>query len=143
MGHFVGDNRNGVILHIVAGKDYVLHPAEWIDVPVRYNYFAAGSNTLNGINFSASDTDEANAESLKKAVADARAKAEVLAEAAGMKITGIESISEGGVYSYTNTVGNFSAKGAFDDVEEAEAGTVVQAAKLLVNATVTITFTVE
>ena len=105
--------------------------------------FAAGSNTLNGINFSASDTDEANAESLKKAVADARAKAEVLAEAAGMKITGIESISEGGVYSYTNTVGNFSAKGAFDDVEEAEAGTVVQAAKLLVNATVTITFTVE
>lgn len=105
--------------------------------------FAAGANTLNGINFSASDTEDAKAESLKKAVADARAKAEILAEATGMKITGIELISEGGVYSYSNTVGNFYAKGEFDMVEEAEAGTVVQAAKLLVNATVTITFTVE
>ena len=61
--------------------------------------FAAGANTLNGISFSASDTEEANAESMKKAVADAKAKAEILAEASGLKITGIETIAEGGVYS--------------------------------------------
>ena len=61
--------------------------------------FAAGANTLNGITFSASDTEEANAESMKKAVAAAKAKAEVLAEASGLKITGIETIAEGGVYS--------------------------------------------
>ena len=53
--------------------------------------FAAGANTLNGIAFSASDTESAQAESLRIAVADAKAKAEVLAEAAGLKITGIQA----------------------------------------------------
>lgn len=107
--------------------------------------FSAGANTLNGITFSASDTREARAESMKDAVADARAKAEVLAEAAGMKITGIDTISEAGVYSYDNTVGNFSAKRFSADAEEAAGfgGTVVQAAKLIVSANVTITFTAE
>ncbi len=105
--------------------------------------FAAGANTLNGITFSASNTDDAEAESLKKAVSDAKAKAEILAEAAGLKITGIEVMSEGGAYSYSNTVSNFSAK-RMDTVNGfEEAGTVVQAAKLIVSANVTITFIAE
>ena len=86
--------------------------------------FAAGANTLNGISFSASDTAAAEKESLQAAVADARAKAEILAEAAGLKITGIELVSDGNVYSYDNSVGNFSAK-TMDRGEEAAAGTVV------------------
>ena len=45
--------------------------------------FAAGANTLNGISFSASDTEEAETEAMKKAVADAKNKAEILAEASG------------------------------------------------------------
>lgn len=104
--------------------------------------FAAGANTLNGISFSAKNTEEAEAESLKKAVKDAMAKAEVLAEAAGLKITGIKDIQEGGVFSYGNTVGNFTA---MDMAEEAEmdAGTVVQAAKMVITANVTITFRAE
>ena len=103
--------------------------------------FSAGANTLNGITFSASNTDEAKTESLQKAVADAKAKAETLAAASGLRITGMDIISEGGVYSYDNTVGNFSAR----DTAEAEesAGTVVQAAKLIVSASVTITFEAE
>lgn len=107
--------------------------------------FAAGANTLNGISFSASDTEEAKTEAMKKAVADAKKKAEILAEASGLKITGIEIISEGGVYSYQNNVGNVYAKGMEDVVEEAEAdaGTVVQSAKLIVNASVSITFEAE
>ena len=106
--------------------------------------FAAGANTLNGISFSADDTEAAKAESLKKAVAEAKAKAQILAEAAGMKITGMESMSEIGVYSYDNSVSNFAARGL--DVEEAQdmgAETVVQAAKLIVNASVSITFIAE
>ena len=104
--------------------------------------FAAGANTLNGISFSASDTEEAKTEAMKKAVADAKKKAEILAEASGVKITGIEIISEGGVYSYQNNVGNVYARGMDDVVEEAEAdaGTVVQSAKLIVSASVSITF---
>ncbi len=106
--------------------------------------FAAGANTLNGISFSASDTDAARDESLKAAVAEARAKAEVLAEASGMKITGIELISEGNVFSYDNTVSNFSAKRAgAEEAMDTGAGTTVQAAKLIVSATVTITFIAE
>lgn len=105
--------------------------------------FAAGANTLNGISFSASDTEAAGNESLKAAVANAKAKAEVLAEAAGLKITGIEVISEGGVYSYDNTVSNFSAKRMESATADGGYGTVVQAAKLIVSASVSITFTAE
>lgn len=105
--------------------------------------FRAGANTLNGISFSASDTDAAKAESLKAAVADARAKAEIIAEAAGLKITGMEIISEGGVYSFDNNVSNFSAKSLGRAETEEAGGTVVQAAKLVVSATVNITFTAE
>ena len=104
--------------------------------------FAAGANTLNGISFSASDTDEARDESLKAAVGEARAKAEVLAEASGLKITGIETISEGNVYSYDNSVSNFSAK-RMDGTADTGYGTMVQAAKLIVSVTVSITFTAE
>ena len=105
--------------------------------------FAAGANTLNGISFSASDTAAAESESLKAAVADARAKAEILAEAAGLKITGIEIISDGNVYSYDNSVGNFSAKRMEEAVTGTGYGTMVQAAKLIVSASVSITFTAE
>ena len=105
--------------------------------------FAAGANTLNGISFSASDTDAAESESLKAAVADARAKAEILAEAAGLKITGIEIISDGNVYSYDNGVGNFSAKRMEEAVAGTGYGTMVQAAKLIISASVSITFIAE
>ena len=86
--------------------------------------FAAGANTLNGISFSASGTEEAEAASLRAAVANARAKADVLAEASGLKITGIDQISDSGVYSYGNTAGNLYAKSM---AAEADGGTVVQA----------------
>ncbi len=105
--------------------------------------FAAGANTLNGITFSASDTEEAKTEAMKKAVDDAKKKAGILVEAAGLKITGIETISEGGVQSYENNIGNVYAKRAdiFDAKEES--GTFVQAAKLVVSATVNVTFSAE
>lgn len=106
--------------------------------------FAAGANTLNGISFSASDTQEAKTEAMKKAVADAERKAEVLAEASGLKITEIVAISEGGAISYENTVGNAMARG-MDMAAAAEeaAETVVSAAKLIVSVSVNITFEAE
>lgn len=103
--------------------------------------FSAGANTLNGISFSASDTSEAKAEALREAVADAKNKADILAEASGLKITGIESLSEDGVFSFENNIGNVYAKMAV--AETADAGTVVQAAKLIVSASVSITYSAE
>ncbi len=107
--------------------------------------FAAGANTLDGISFSASDTEEAQTEAMKKAVEDAQRKAAIYAETAGLKITGVEVISEGGVYSYQNMVGNvYSKAGGMEEPEmEEDAGTVVQSAKLIVSANVTITFIAE
>ena len=106
--------------------------------------FAAGANTLDGISFSASDTKEAQNEAMKKAVEDAKEKASIYAEAAGLRITGIEMISEGGVYSYQNNVGNvYSKAGGLGEETEEDAGTVVQSAKLIVNANVSITFIAE
>lgn len=107
--------------------------------------FAAGANTLNGISFSASDTSEAQNEALRQAVADARARAGVLAEAAGLKITGIDTISESGTYSYSNAVGNMYDRGSFigESAAEAKGETVIQSAKLIVSANVSITFDAE
>ena len=103
--------------------------------------FEAGANTLNGIEFSASDSTEAREEAMRKAVADAKRKAEVLAQAAGLTLKEIVTIQETGVYSYDSGANNFSMKAAgMETVEEADRETVVQAAKLNVTANVTVTF---
>ena len=99
--------------------------------------FGAGANRLDGISFSVSDDSAARAEALKAAVADAKAKAAVLAEAAGLSETEIVSIQEGSVSSYDSGVNNFSRKAAGMEMDSA---TVVQAAKICVSATVTVTF---
>ena len=108
--------------------------------PVIDAAFAAGANTLSVITYSATDTEEAKAEALKKAVTDAKTKADILAEASGLKITGIETVTEGGTYSYENSAGNFRTLGK---EEASDTGTVVEAARLLVSANVTVTFTAE
>ena len=103
--------------------------------------FGAGANTLNGVTFSVSDESEARAQALKAAVADAKAKAAVLAEAAGFGEMEIKSITEAGVSSYDSGMNNFSRKAAgMDAMEES---TVVQAAKICVSAGVTMEFTVK
>ena len=102
--------------------------------------FGAGANTLNGINFSASDTKEAEQKAMRAAVEDAKAKAQVLADAAGLQLRGIEDIVEQGTYSSDRGVMNsFKAAAA----EDSAAGTVVQAAKLSVSSSITVTFKVD
>lgn len=57
-----------------------------------------GANTLNGLSFGLTDPRPALDEARKLAVADALAKATLLAEAAGVKLGDIVTISEGGGY---------------------------------------------
>ncbi|MFC3085668.1 SIMPL domain-containing protein [Tabrizicola soli] len=54
-----------------------------------------GANTLNGLSFGFADPEPLLDEARKEAVADARARAELLAAAAGVKLGRILSISEG------------------------------------------------
>ena len=57
-----------------------------------------GANTLNGLSFGLADQRPAQDKARVAAVADAKARAALLAEAAGVKLGGIVSISEGGSY---------------------------------------------
>ena len=103
--------------------------------------FEAGANTLNGIQFMASDTTEAEAKALELAVEDAITRAEVLAGAVGMKITGINAIQESGVNSYDRGAGYYNSKSTALDA--AQAATVVQSAKLSVTASISVIFAVN
>ena len=100
--------------------------------------FGAGANMLDGVSFSASDDSAARAESLKAALAEAKEKAAVLAEAAGMGDLKIESIQETGFFAYDNGTNRFVTKAA--GAAETDAATIIQAAKICVSATVTVTF---
>ena len=57
---------------------------------------ADGANTLNGMTFGLADPEPAYKEARKEAVTDARAKAELLATAAGVKLGQVLSISDAG-----------------------------------------------
>lgn len=57
---------------------------------------AAGANTVEGPSLERSDRDALVHEALKKAVADAKAKAEALAEAGGFDLGPVASVSENG-----------------------------------------------
>jgi len=107
--------------------------------------FAAGANSLSGISFSASDTTAAESEALTAAVADARARAEIIAAAAGLRITGIEAISDGAVYSSGSGTPVFRSKSTAEEAcaDGAEAGTEISASSITVSANVTIVFEAE
>jgi uncharacterized protein len=55
-----------------------------------------GANTLNGLSFDIADRRPSQDKARQAAVADAKAKAALLAEAAGVKLGSIVSITEGG-----------------------------------------------
>lgn len=99
--------------------------------------FAAGANSLDYVDFSAADTDEASAQALALAVDSAKAKAKALADAAGLELGGILEIREDGENGYANN--SLYAKS-----EEADhgAGTDVLASRQTVTAAVSITFAV-
>lgn len=102
--------------------------------------FEAGANSFSGISFSASDTEAAKKRALELAVQNAGQKAEVLAGAAGMAISGISAVTEQGSGMY----GYYDAGNSLDVVMEKEsagAGTLVFSEQIQVSATVTVVYT--
>lgn len=88
-----------------------------------------GANTLNGLSFGLADPRPAQDEARRAAVADARAKAELLAAAAGVSLGAIVSITEGG--GYGAPVPMFKAASA-------DAAVPVQAGEVSYQASVTV-----
>lgn len=65
---------------------------ELIDVAL-----AAGANRMDGISFRATDTSEAHAEALRRAVANARASAEAIAGAIGEPLGAVQTVTASGM----------------------------------------------
>ena len=104
--------------------------------------FAAGANTLDNVQFTVQDDTQAREQALTMAVEDARRKADVLASAAGLQVASIESISEGGVSVY-DSMRNYAADTVMAANESGSAGTLVQAALVSVDATVSMEFELQ
>lgn len=83
---------------------------------------AEGANTIYGISFSVDDPTAAASQARRQAVDDARQKAEELAEAAGVEITGILSITESSPASRPPEV--FEAQMAGEDMARGAAAPV-------------------
>ncbi len=64
--------------------------------PLLGSVVATGSNEMNGISFGLSEPDEVEDIARADAVAEARAQAEVLAQAAGVTLGPVQMITEGG-----------------------------------------------
>jgi uncharacterized protein YggE len=90
----------------------------------------AGANQVYGPNLLASDQDAAYRNALKAAVAEARAKAETLATAAGMKLGRITAIAESGATPQPV----FAASDTLEKAAPIEPGTQ------MIQATVSVTF---
>ena len=63
----------------------------------------AGNFTISGVNFGLDKSDTFEELALQKAVADAKRKADIVAEAAGKTVTGIKSISVGSAVAFSES----------------------------------------
>ncbi|MCK8602174.1 SIMPL domain-containing protein [Desulfoferrobacter suflitae] len=94
---------------------------------------SAGANQLEGLSFEIKEDGEYRERALRLAVAEARRKANVIAEAAGVNIVGVNEISEGGVHLVRPQM---HMARTFSD----EAATPVQPGQVSVQASVTVRF---
>ena len=108
---------------------------EYIDVA-----FGAGANTLDNVSFVARETDDARKEALQLAVQSATEKAGIIAEAAGLEISSVTSISEGSDYYYYGDDAGAKYSNARTEAAADGAPTMVQASSVQVTASVLMEF---
>jgi uncharacterized protein YggE len=97
---------------------------------------SSGATQLNGVSFNSSQYQEAYLKALALAVQDARERAEVMAEAAGLAITGLTALTEGGSSSYYDRQVVYAEKGAGDETQ-------VDVGAMSIQASVTAVFDAE
>lgn len=113
------------------------HAGSYIDA-----VFEAGANSFSGIYFRASDSSQERERAMVLAVENAMDRAKVLAEAAGMKLGGIVSITDGGSGGYFSI-----EEGAYEKAVASDAGAgfanMVFTSDLQVSASVSVVFALE
>ncbi len=97
---------------------------------------AAGANQIYGVEFTVSEeqTKDLRNMALQKAVTEAAAKAKLMADALGIKLTGVLSVNEGATY--------FPPPILFASGAEVKQGTQVLPGSLSISASVQVTYTV-
>ena len=96
----------------------------------------AGANQLENISFEIGEEGKYKEQALRQAVVEARKKADVIAEAVGAEIAGVDEISEGGI--------NFiRPQMQMARTFTAEAATPVQPGQVSVEASVTIRYRIN
>lgn len=97
----------------------------------------AGVNNVQGVEFNLRNGRGPRADALKDAVADARSKADAIAEALGVKIVGVFDAATDANYS---PVQPYMARGA---MMKADMGTPVEPGQIEVNVTVTVRYKIS
>jgi uncharacterized protein YggE len=124
-GRFISDQRLSVTIHDPARSGEVMAAAT-----------AAGADSVDGPSFSLAEQSAAYRDALRKALADARSKADAAADAMGVHILGTTTISEssggGGPIMYADAAG-----------KAASSAPPVQIGPVTVSAQVTVTFAYE
>ncbi|QYR21541.1 SIMPL domain-containing protein [Paenibacillus sp. sptzw28] len=101
---------------------------------------AAGANRVDGVQFDTEKQDQYELQVLEKAVANAKAKAEALAKAAGKQLNGVVNISQNNVSS--TPIFNRGEYAAADKAAES-APTTVQTGEITVSANITVVFAMQ
>ena len=95
----------------------------------------AGANDVRGIQFTLRDPDAPHAEALRKAAARARADADVLAQALGLKVVRVLSVEETGGGRFVPMMRTMAAAPA---AAKADVATPVESGTLDVSASLTL-----
>jgi uncharacterized protein YggE len=102
---------------------------------------AAGANRLDGIQFGTEKKDQYELEALKKAMANASAKANVLASSANRQLKGVINIVQGDVSSNPILYDQYGANMKL--TESASASTSVQTGQIEISTTVTVQYEMQ
>jgi uncharacterized protein len=95
----------------------------------------AGATSMDGLGFRVADPDPAEREARKKAMSQARSRADILAEAAGVAISDVSSVVEGGAMPPPRRFAK-----AERTAMTADAATPVESGSLEVTVDVTVTY---
>lgn len=98
----------------------------------------SGANTINGISFDVSDKDKALSQARDLAIADARAEAEGIASAAGVKLGNLQTVN---VSTSGGTVPIYEGKGG--GALNAASTVPVSAGQLLITVTANLTYEIK
>ncbi len=103
----------------------------------------AGANRVTGIEFGLTDEREQTLrhDALSEACADARQKADTIAGATGLKILGVSTVREGGVYVYPYRGSDFKEYSMVSSTPMPVVPTPIEPKGIVVTATVEIVYT--